>query len=43
MKDGIESDRMITEAEKMRNFKFCDLMRWSWMYNRAISVEWCLQ
>jgi len=25
---------------------FCDpiaLMRWSWMYRRAVSVEWCLQ
>ena len=33
-------------SSKQRHDTFCDpiaLMRWSWMYKRAVSVEWCLQ
>ena len=33
-------------SRRQRHDTFCDpisLMRWSWMYSRAVSVEWCLQ
>jgi len=31
-------------SRKQRHDNFCDpmtLMRWSWIYNRAVSAEWC--
>jgi len=33
-------------SRRQRHDNFCDpmtLMRWSWIYNRAVSAEWCLQ
>jgi len=33
-------------SRRQRHDTFCDpitLMRWSWMYSRAVSVEWGLQ
>jgi len=33
-------------SRRQRHNNFCDLMalmRWSWIYSRAVSVEWCLQ
>jgi len=33
-------------SRRQRHDNFCDpmaLMRWSWIYSRAVSVEWCLQ
>jgi len=33
-------------SRRQRHDNFFDpmaLMRWSWIYSRAVSVEWCLQ
>jgi len=41
--NGMESGRKNTGG---RYDNFCDsmaLMRWSWIYSRAVSVEWSLQ
>jgi len=36
MVDGVESGRKIKEAKTRQ-------LLWSWIYSRAVSVEWCLQ
>jgi len=36
----------ISLSRRQRHDSFCEqmaFMRWSWMYRRAVSVEWCLQ
>jgi len=33
-------------SRRQRQDSLCEpmaFMRWSWMYSRAVSVEWCLQ
>jgi len=42
MVDGVKGSRKV---KKQSHDTFCDaiaLMRWSWIYERAVSVELCL-
>jgi len=44
MIDGVKGSR--AERPRRQSHTFCDpiaLMRWSRMYSKAVSVEWCLQ
>jgi len=37
--------KVAERSRRQRQDNFCDpmaLMRWSWIYSRAVSVEWCL-